>query len=150
MMERRTKANAAFAEIRAILEDVPLGICRTEIGLNLRRTLSINGVLFNSEVWHGLKISDIDVLNVIDHHILRYICGAHAKHQLSFLYFEAGSFPLVYIIASRCLIYLRNILNRDNNELVKRVYIEIQGTTQTFDPKILVFEMGQYQGVFGI
>ena len=123
MMERRNKANAAFAEIRAILEDVPLGIYRTEIGLNLRQALFINGVLFNSEVWHGLKISDIDVLNVIDHQILRYICGAHAKTPTEFLYLETGSLPLVYIIASRRLIYLRNILNRDDNELVKRVYM---------------------------
>ena len=92
MMERRTKANAAFAEIRAILEDVPLGICRTEIGLNLRRTLSINGVLSDSEVWHGIKISDVDVLNVMDHQILRYICGAHAKHQLSFYILKLDPF----------------------------------------------------------
>ena len=52
LIERRAKAYAIFAEIRAILEDVPLGKYRVEVGLQLRQAMFINGVLFNSEVWH--------------------------------------------------------------------------------------------------
>ena len=76
LIERRAKAYAIFAEIRAILEDVPLGKYRVEVGLQLRQAMFINGVLFNSEVWHGLKPTDLDVLSVVEHHILKYICKA--------------------------------------------------------------------------
>ena len=84
MMERRNKANAAFAEIRAMLEDVPLGIYRTEIGLNLRQALFINGVLFNSKVWHGVQISDIDVFYNLAEHM--------QKHPLSFYILKLDPF----------------------------------------------------------
>ena len=76
LIERRAKAYAIFAEIRAILEDVPLGKYRVEVGLQLRQAMFINGVLFNSDVWHGLKPTDLDVLSVVEHHILKYICKA--------------------------------------------------------------------------
>ena len=123
IMERRAKANGAFAEIRAILEDVPLGKYRTEVGLHLRQALFINGVLFNSEIWHGVKPTDIDLLSVVDNQILRYICGAHAKTPTEFLFLETGSLPLSFILSSRRMIYLQNILKRDEGELVKRVYL---------------------------
>ena len=61
IIERRAKAYAIFAEIRAILEDVPLGKYRTQIGLQLRQAMFVNGVLFNTEVWHGLKPKDIEI-----------------------------------------------------------------------------------------
>ena len=123
ILERRAKANGAFAEIRAILEDVPLGKYRIKVGLQLRQALFINGVMFNSEVWHGVKMADIELLSVLDNQILRYICGAHAKTPTEFLFLETGSLPLSYIIASRRMIYLQNILKRNQNELVRRVYI---------------------------
>ena len=61
IIKRRAKAYAIFAEIRAILEDVPLGKYRTQIGLQLRQAMFVNGVLFYTEVWHGLKHKDLDI-----------------------------------------------------------------------------------------
>ena len=61
-MERRTKAYAILAEIRAILSDVPLGKFRTEIGLQLRQAMFVNGVMYNSEVWHNINSTDIALL----------------------------------------------------------------------------------------
>ena len=59
MAERHVKAVASFSVIRAILEDIPLGIYRVEIGLELRQALFINSVLFNCKTWNGLKDTDI-------------------------------------------------------------------------------------------
>ena len=128
ILERRAKANGAFAEIRAILEDVPLGKYRTEVGLHLRQALFINSVMFNSEVWHGVKTADIELLSVLDNQILRYICGAHAKTPTEFLFLETGSLPLSYIIKSRRMIYLQSILKRNQQELVRWVYIRVART----------------------
>ena len=117
------KAVASFAIIRAILEDIPLGIYRTEIGLELRQALFLNSVLYNCETWHGLKVTDIAEIKLIDNQLLRYICKAQAKTPQEFLFLETGAIPIDFIISSRRISYLYEILNRSDNELLKRVYL---------------------------
>ena len=121
-MERRTKAYAVLAEIRAILSDVPLGKYRTETGLMLRQAMFINGVLYNSEVWHNLSTTDIAIIENIDHQLIRVICNAHSKTPIEFLYLETKSQPLSHIISTRRIMYLHHILQKEETELVKRVY----------------------------
>ena len=84
LAEQRVKAAASSSIIRAILQYIPLGKHQTEIGLELRQAMFINSVLYNSETWHGLKPTDITELELIDKQLLRFICKAHAKHQLNF------------------------------------------------------------------
>ena len=120
--ERQVKANAIAAEIRAILSEIPLGKYRTQVGIQLREAMFINGVLFNSEVWPKLTGTEITSLENIDHQLLRTILKAHAKTPIEFLYLETGCFPLKYIMTTRRLMYLQHILSRDNKELIKRVY----------------------------
>ena len=117
LIERRAKGYAIFAEIRAILEDVPYGIYRTRVGLQLRQAMFINGVLFNSESWHGVNATDMNMLSVLDHQILRFICGAQAKTPSEFLYLETGALLVENIISYRRMIYLRTILTRNDSEL---------------------------------
>ena len=87
-----------------------------------------------------MKTPDIDLLSIVDHQILRYICGAHVKTPLEFLYLETGSLPLKYIIASRRLIYLRNIHKKHDNEIIKRVYIAQSSNPTEGDYALLVKE----------
>ena len=108
--------------IRAILQNIPLGKHIIEIGLDLRKALFINSVLFNSEIWHSFKESDIAELKLIDNQILRFICSAQAKTPVEFLFLESGSLSLSHIISQRRIIYLHEILTREDNELVKRIY----------------------------
>ena len=73
LAERRVKGVASFSIIRAILEDIPLGRYRTEIGLELRKAMFLNSVLFNSETLHGLKATDITELDTLDKQISLYL-----------------------------------------------------------------------------
>ena len=97
--------------------------CRTEIGLKLREAVFVNGVLYISETCHSLKHTEITLLSNVDHQLICFITGAQAKTPVEFLFLETGCLPLEYIISTRRLIYLQNILQRNNTELVKRVYI---------------------------
>ena len=47
---------------------------------------------------------------------------AHSKTSLEFLHLETGTKPIRFIIASRRLNYLQNILQKPRNELIRRVY----------------------------
>ena len=120
--ERVAKAHAIHAEIRAILSDIPLGKYRTQVGVQLRQAMFLNGVLFNSEVWPELSATEITSLEIVDQQLLRTICQAHAKTPLEFLYLETGCAPLRYVISTRRIMYLHHILSRDEKELIKRVY----------------------------
>ena len=81
----------------------------------------VNGVLYNSEVWQGLNMTDIAMLEHVDRQLLKVICSGHAKTANKFLYVETSELPLKFIIASRRIMYLQNILKRIEGELVIRV-----------------------------
>ena len=129
ILERSAKAHAILADIRAILQDVPLGTYKTQVGLQLRESMFVNGVLFNSEVWQGLNTADITMLDTVDHKVMNVICAGHAKTASEFYYLETGTIPLKYLIASRRILYLKNILSRSDEELIKRVYTAQRSTT---------------------
>ena len=84
MSNRLAKGVASLSIIQAILQDIPLGKHRIEIGLDLRKALFLNSVLFNSEVWHNFKDADIAEIKLIDNQILRFICSAQAKTPVEF------------------------------------------------------------------
>ena len=56
--DRISKGYGIVSEIKAILQEVPLGKYKLEIGLKLRQAMLVNGLLFNSEVWHAVTTQD--------------------------------------------------------------------------------------------
>ena len=93
IQDRKDRAYAIISEIKAILTEIPLGKHRLEIGLQLHQAMFINGVLFNSEAWHGVSKNDIEVLEKLDQILLRFLLGSHAKAPVEMLYLESGAIP---------------------------------------------------------
>ena len=122
--DRVTRGYGIVSEINAILEDIPLGIYRVEMGLKLRQAMLINGLLFNSEAWHSVTKDDTKNLEKIDEMLIRSLMGSHMKTPLEFLYLETGAVPISYIISMRRIIYLRTIMMREEHELTKRILRE--------------------------
>ena len=106
----------------SILEENPLGSHRMEIGLHLRQAMLLNGILYNSEVWHSLSEAEVNSLERVDEHLLRALVKAHSKTPVEFLYLESGAVPIRFIIMSRRILYLQVLLQRDDNELTKKIY----------------------------
>ena len=122
--DRTSKAWSCVAEIRAIINEFPFGKRKTQVGLMLREAMFINGILYNSEAWHGVNKSHIDQLSKVDHQLLRSVLSAHSKIPTEFLYLETGVLPVKFVISSRRLNYLIEIHNREDHELIKRIYIK--------------------------
>ena len=120
--ERVAKGYGIIAEIKSILNQLPVGNFRIEIGLLLRQAWLVNGCLYNSEVWHSLTKKDIYELEKVDQCLLRSLVNAHAKTPLEHLYLEMSVLPITYIITIRRMIYLQTILTRSENELIYRIY----------------------------
>ena len=93
--------------------------------LRLRQAMFVNGVLFKSEAWHNILDKDIVPLEKVDEALLRCILSAHSKTPLDALYLESGTVPLRFIIKSRRLMYLHNLLQKSENEMIKKIY-EVQ------------------------
>ena len=68
--DRKNKGYGIVAEILAIINEIPLGQFRMEIGLKLREAMLINSMLFNSEAWHGISENEIRILETVTEHLL--------------------------------------------------------------------------------
>ena len=135
---RKNKGRGVVAEILSILDEIPLVKHRIEVGLKLREAMFLNGILFNSEVWHGVTSAQIASLEAIDNSLLRGILGAHKGTPKAFLYLETGTMALRWIIAQRRINYLKHILTRNEDELIKKVYKAQKGNPTKGDFAILV------------
>ena len=54
---------------------------------------------------------------------MRQIVGSHSKVPIELFYLETSSIPIEFILASRRLNYLHNVLTKNENELVKSVFL---------------------------
>ena len=121
---RVAKGYGIVSEIKTLLDEIPLGIYRVEMGLKLRQAMLINGLLYNSEAWHSVSKDDIKQLEKIDEVLLRSLLGSHQKTPLEFLYLETGSLPITYILSIRRMMYLKVVMMREDEELTKRILKE--------------------------
>ena len=131
--DRVAKGFGIVSDILAILDEIPLGQYRLEMGLKLRQAMFLNGVLFNSEAWHAVTSDDLKPLARVDESLLRSLLNSHPKAPLEFLYLETGSIPISNIISSRRMMYLRTLLRREEEELTLRILREQQKNTSTGD-----------------
>ena len=115
--ERISKGYGIVSEILALIDQVPLGKYRLEMGLKLRQAMFINGILFNSEVWHGVTDDHVRALEKVDEYLLRSLLQCHVKTLLEFLFLETGSVPIRHLISS---------LRRDDKEVTKGIFKEQQ------------------------
>ena len=51
------------------------------------------------------------------------ICNRHSKTPIELYYLEIGPKPIKQILSSSRIMYLQNILAREDGELVKRIFI---------------------------
>ena len=70
---------------------------------------------------HKWSATHVTRLENVDHQLLRVITFSHAKVAVEFLYLETGSIPLQFVIKSRRLNYFKNIMDKNENELVKKI-----------------------------
>ena len=120
--KRISKGNGILAQIRNILETVSLGKHYFKIALLLRESLLINGTLTNSEVWYGLKNSEIQSLENLDLSFFRSIFEVpHTVPSVS-LFLETGSLSFGTIIKVRRLNFLHYLLKLKPTEMLSKFF----------------------------
>ena len=108
--KRRGRGYGITTNILAIVDEVPLAHWKVQAGLSLRQAMLLNGILFNSEAWHGVDKKDIVLLEKVDEALIMGILEAHHKTPLEALFLETKSITIRFIVASRRIMYLHTIL----------------------------------------
>ena len=57
--KRLKRGEGIISEILSILSEIPLGKYKIEAALKLREAMLLNGVIFNSEAWHGVTSCEV-------------------------------------------------------------------------------------------
>ena len=119
---RQKQGTKTVSNLLSILKEIGFGSYYVKIGLIYRDAILKPKLLLNSEVWHGLTLQQVSVLEEVDRTYLRTILSSHSKVAIECLHFETGTMPLKYDLMKRRLMYLWKILHVEETELISRVY----------------------------
>ena len=120
--ERRQKGVGLTTQITAMVNQLSLGHFYYKIGFMLRNCMYINGTLTNSEIWYNVSTKNLETLEKGDLMLIRKLLKGHSKTAREAFYLETGLLPTKFIVLKRKLMYLWHLLQKDDNELIKKVY----------------------------
>ena len=121
---RRNKGLGLVAQIMSMLETVSLGHYLFETAMQLRESIFINGILFNSEVWYSLNKKQIKVLEDVDKLLLRRVLQTPVSTPSEALYLETGAIPISFILKGRRIMYLYYSLQLEECEMLSYSYFD--------------------------
>jgi exonuclease III len=120
---RRSKGIGISNEIVVVLNSLFLGSHHFWIAKMLRRAMLISVLLFNAETWLRLTKENMRKLESIDLMLLRKLLKTPVSTPKPALYLETGCLPIRYIIKSKRIMYLHHILTRNDDALIKKVFL---------------------------
>ena len=120
--DRRNQGWGKIATIMGILSEVDMGVHKLEVGLLLRKAILIGGMLYTAEAWWGLNEKQLARLEVVDTALLRKLTGGHAKSATEFYHLETNTWKLRHHISYLRIMYHQEILKRDANETINKIY----------------------------
>ena len=119
---RCNRSIGTISEIMTILNDISHGHYYFTIGLIMRESILVSKLLLNSEVWVNLTNQQVSQLEQADLCFQRKLLNCHSKTNIEIIYSELGTSPLQLTLRKRRLMYLWHIVNRNETELIHRVY----------------------------
>ena len=121
--KRWEKAQGYCATCLAMSTEISLGIQMFSFAKLLHASIFVNGSLVNMETWPNCTISRIEKFERTEQGYIRKLLNAHSKTPIECLYLELGIIPLRFQLMKRRILYLQDILNRNDDEITKRVVL---------------------------
>ena len=121
--ERYNKGIGIANQIISLLKEISFGHHYFQMATMFRQSMLINSILCNSEVLYGLNKTHIETLESVDTYFWRNVFGSMVTTPIESYFIETNSVPLRYIIMARRIMYYWNILQKDDSELVKKVFV---------------------------
>merc|ERR1711954_199837 len=121
-MKRCNKAIGLRTRLRSIISDISLGSLHFGICLIMRQAVYINSILVNCESWNYLSKNQIAKLEASDASFNQICFNSCSKVVQDAFYIKMGIIKRCHIIAQRHILFLHNILKRDTQSILRRVY----------------------------
>ena len=119
---RRNKGTGYVNQILSMLKEISFGYYYFNMAMLFRTTILINGMLCSSEALHGITSAHIKQLESCDTILFKTIFSTPGSTPTAAFYLETGAVPIRFLLKGRRLMFLWNILQKDSDELVKKVY----------------------------
>ena len=109
---RTSKGIGIITQVFFILDSCSFGHFYFEMGLLLRESMFINGVLTNADVWHNFTPGEMKEFETLDLMYLRKLFLVPVSTPKEAFYLELGVIPIDIVIACRRIMYLHSIVRR--------------------------------------
>ena len=119
---RVSKGLGIVSQILNIFKITTFGKHEIEIGLMLRQSMLLNGMLTNGEIWYNVTKNDIRELEKVDLILLRQLLKTPVSTPKESFYLELGIHPIGNILKQRRINYLHYLLTRETNSLLFRFF----------------------------
>ena len=130
---RELKAVGILSQINSILKNVTLGIFYIRTALILREAMLINGIFTNAECWNFVSLKNIKVFEDADARFFSSLFESPRSTNRVLYFLETRKIPVRHILAERRLMYLYNILSKDDHVLIKKTYDSMKLKPVKFD-----------------
>lgn len=123
---RVNRAKGSIIELISICKEAKFSSKQLDAMLLLYKTVFQPRLLYNCEAWSRLTKSDIASLQKVQLGYLRSMMEVPYSTPLAGLYIELGILPIQYEIDIKKLNFLWKILQKQHDDPVKKVYIEMK------------------------
>ena len=120
--DRTNRAIGIRSKIKSLIDGISLGSCHFEICMIMREAVYLNSILVNAETWYSLTSKQISLLESADISYLQICFNSNAKTIRDSYYLETGIIKIRHILAKRRIMFLQNILKRNPQLLLRKVY----------------------------
>ena len=118
---RTEKSMGIVSDIKNILKELCLGQHHFTTAINLRESIFLSKILLNVETWHEVTQDNIEQLECADRMLIKRILEVPDSTPSASLYLELGIIPIRFIIQAKRILYLHEILNRPEEQMILKV-----------------------------
>ena len=120
--DKKTKAIIAIKQIMGKLQMMTLGHFYFEVSIFLRNTIFISSLLYGTEALYNLSNKEIRELERKDEELLLKILDIQFTCPRYLLYLELGLEPVSVILKKRRILFLKHILDQNDESTSKQIY----------------------------
>ena len=119
--KRYERAQGYSISCQAMCTEISLGFQIYSVAKLLHEAIFLNGTLCNVETWPHFTPNRLKLFEKAEQSLFRKVLKAHSKTPIECLYLELGVVPFRFHVMTRRIMFLQTLMQRDDNELTKKV-----------------------------
>ena len=123
-MQGSKKAHGSVIELISIGKEAQFSLNQISAMFLLYRSVFLPRLIFNCETWSNLTNQEVESLQKVQLKYLRNVMEVANSTSVAGIFLELGILPINFEIDLRKLKFLWKILQKENDDPIKQVYLE--------------------------